>query len=123
MPLPQSLRAFAHELAAFPWRSTAHTLRERFQADRLGLTASSLTFTTTIALVPLFTVALALFTAFPVFAKFQDVLQTWLIDSLIPDSIPRQAKSHHSEGDDRSAASRQSVSSTLRIIPLSISTP
>ena len=77
-------------LAHFPWRSTANTLRERFSEDRLGVTASSLTFTTTIALVPLVTVALAIFTAFPMFAKFQDVLQKWLVDSLIPDNIARQ---------------------------------
>ena len=90
MPLPQSLRAFAHELAAFPWRSTAHTLRERFQADRLGLTASSLTFTTTIALVPLMTVALAIFSAFPMFGRLQGMLQKWLVESLVPDNIARQ---------------------------------
>jgi membrane protein len=36
------------------------------------------------------TVALAIFTAFPMFAKFQDVLQKWLIESLIPDNIARQ---------------------------------
>jgi hypothetical protein len=65
-------------------------LRERFREDRLGLTASSLTFTTTIALVPLLTVALAVLTAFPMFAKFQDVLQKWLVASLIPDDIARQ---------------------------------
>jgi len=68
----------------------AITLRERFREDRLGLTASSLTFTTTIALVPFITVALAVFTAFPMFAKFQDVLQKWLIESLVPDAIARQ---------------------------------
>jgi membrane protein len=66
------------------------TLRERFRDDHLGLTASSLTFTTTIALVPIITVALAVFTAFPMFAKFQDVLQKWLIQSLVPDNIARQ---------------------------------
>jgi membrane protein len=77
-------------LSHFPWKSTALTLRERFREDRLGLTASSLTFTTTIALVPFFTVALAVFTAFPMFAKFQGVLQKWLLESLIPDNIARQ---------------------------------
>ena len=77
-------------LRRFPWRNTAHTLRERFREDRLGITASSLTFTTIMALVPLFTVVLAVFTAFPVFAKFEKVLQQWLIESLIPDSIARQ---------------------------------
>ena len=56
----------------------------------MGLTASSLTFTTTIALVPFFTVALAVFTAFPMFSKMQGALQGWLVDSLIPDNIARQ---------------------------------
>jgi membrane protein len=86
----QVLRAWLHDVARLPWRSAALTLRERFREDRLGLTASSLTFTTTIALVPFFTVALALFTAFPMFAKFQDVLQKWLVESLVPDNIARQ---------------------------------
>ena len=62
-------------LSHCPWLDTARTLRERFREDRLGLTASSLTFTTLIALVPLFTVMLAVFTAFPMFAKLQDALQ------------------------------------------------
>ncbi len=87
---PRRLEVFLEDLSHFPWTNTAHTLRERFREDRLGLTASSLTFTTTIALVPFVTVALAVFTAFPMFAKFQGVLQQWLIQSLIPDSIARQ---------------------------------
>lgn len=90
MTMPPRLQAFLESLSRFPWKSTAQTLRQRFREDRLGLTASSLTFTTTIALVPLLTVVLAVFTAFPMFAKFQDVLQKWLIDSLIPDNIARQ---------------------------------
>jgi membrane protein len=76
-------------LKVFPWRNTAMVLRERFREDRLGITASSLTFTTMIALVPLFTVVLAIFTAFPMFAKMQGVLQQWLVESLIPDNIAR----------------------------------
>lgn len=90
MNVPASLQDLLRNLSLFPWRNTAFTLRERFREDRLGLTASSLTFTTTIALVPFFTVALAVFSAFPMFGKFQDVLQRWLIDSLVPDSISRQ---------------------------------
>ena len=84
------LEAALKDLSHFPWKSTAHTLRERFSSDQLGLTASSLTFTTTIALVPLITVALAVFTAFPMFSTLQAVLQEWLIESLIPDNISRQ---------------------------------
>lgn len=80
----------ARDLQNFPWKTTALTLRERFREDRLGLTASSLTFTTTLALVPFITVALAVFTAFPMFSQMQNVLQRWLIESLVPDSIARQ---------------------------------
>jgi membrane protein len=85
-----NLRQLLADLARFPWLPTALTLRERFREDRLGLSASSLTFTTTIALVPFFTVALALFTAFPMFGKLQANLQSWLVQSLVPDSIARQ---------------------------------
>ena len=84
------LRPVVAPLIRFPWKSTARTLAERFREDRLGLTASSLTFTTTMALVPFFTVALAVFTAFPMFSKLQDALQAWLVQSLIPDAIARQ---------------------------------
>jgi membrane protein len=56
----------------------------------LGQTAGSLTFTTTIALVPMVTVALAVFTAFPMFGDFQTVLQKRLVESLVPDNISRQ---------------------------------
>ncbi|NIM40646.1 MAG: YihY family inner membrane protein [Hydrogenophaga sp.] len=73
----------------FPWRTTAITLRERFREDRLGITASSLTFTTTISLVPLFTVALAIFSAFPMFDRLQRSLQRNLVESLVPESIAR----------------------------------
>ncbi|WP_312834371.1 YihY family inner membrane protein [Comamonas sp.] len=78
------------QFAAFPWRNTVNTLRTRFGEDRLGLTASSLTFTTMLALVPFFTVALALLTAFPMFATVEAQLQRWLIESLIPSTIASQ---------------------------------
>ena len=77
-------------LRTFPWRVALSGLRQRFRDDRLGQTAGALTFTTTIALVPLLTVALAVLTAFPLFGQFQTVLQRWLVESLIPDSIARQ---------------------------------
>ena len=77
-------------LGAFPWKAALLGLRQRFRDDRLGQTAGALTFTTTIALVPLLTVALAVLTAFPLFGQFQTVLQRWLVESLIPDSIARQ---------------------------------
>ena len=90
MNFQQRLQVFLVDLAHFPWRDTLQTLRGRFREDHMGLTASSLTFTTSIALVPFFTVALAVFTAFPMFSKMQGALEGWLIDSLIPDNIARQ---------------------------------
>jgi membrane protein len=85
---------FMRDALTFPWKNTALTLRERFKEDHLGLTASSLTFTTIISIVPLFTVALAIFSVFPMFAKMQTGLQQLLVDSLIPDNIARQVLSY-----------------------------
>ena len=90
MNFQQRLQVFWADLSHFPWQGTLLTLKGRFREDHMGLTASSLTFTTTIALVPFFTVALAVFTAFPMFSKMQGALQGWLVDSLIPDNIAIQ---------------------------------
>lgn len=76
-------------LQEWPWRDTARTLAQRFREDRLGLTASSLTFTTLIALVPLFTVMLAVFSAFPMFSSFQGALEKYFVQALVPDGIAR----------------------------------
>ena len=84
-----SLAGLAHVLSDWPWLATLQTLRRRFGEDHLALTASSLTFTTLISLVPLVTVMLALFTAFPMFARFQVALQQYFLQSLVPDNIAR----------------------------------
>lgn len=76
-------------LRTWPWYETLRTLRQRFREDRLGLTAGSLTFTTLIAIVPLLTVMLAVFTAFPMFSNFQDALQKYFLQSLVPDTIAK----------------------------------
>ncbi|MEO8835521.1 MAG: YihY family inner membrane protein, partial [Caldimonas sp.] len=87
-PLDTSAR-WLEAVQKWPWLATARTLVRRFIEDRLLLTASSLTFTTTISLVPLITVMLALFSAFPMFAKMQALLQNYFLQTLIPDSISR----------------------------------
>jgi membrane protein len=97
----RSIRHFvAHDfipyLVSLPnlkWRRVGASLRERFSQDRLSLVASSLTFTTMMAVVPLLAVALAVFSAHPLFAELRGVLQKWLIDSLVPDAIARQVMS------------------------------
>lgn len=63
---------------------------KRIGEDRIAQVAGSLTFTTMLAIVPLATVALALFTAFPLFAKFQESLQMFLAQHFMPDQINSQ---------------------------------
>ena len=77
-------------LRDFPWRTTWQTLRERFAQDRLAVAAGSLTFTTTISLVPLLTVALAVFALFPAFGALEQRVQRWMVEALVPDHIARQ---------------------------------
>jgi membrane protein len=78
------------EILNLQWKRAARSLWERFTSDRLSLIASSLTFTTIMAVVPLLTVILAVFSTNPLFADLQKVLQKWLIDSLVPEAIARQ---------------------------------
>ena len=79
------LRTLQH----WPWYETLRTLRVRFREDRLGLTAGSLTFTTLIALVPLLTVMLAVFSAFPMFRDFRMSLEKYFLRTLVPDAIAK----------------------------------
>ena len=81
------LNQLVADVTAIPLWPTLTTLWERFQQDRLGLNASSLTYTTVLALVPFFAVVLSVFTAFPVFGQMQGALQQWLLTSLVPAGI------------------------------------
>ncbi|OWQ85638.1 hypothetical protein CDN99_21365 [Roseateles aquatilis] len=85
----ESAREIGRSLLKWPWARTLRVFVQRFREERLGLTAGSLTFTTLISLVPLLTVALALFTAFPMFSSFQAALEKYFLKSLIPDNIAR----------------------------------
>ena len=85
----QRIAAAWRSLTRWPWLDTLQTLRDRFREDRLGLTAGSLTFTTLIALVPLVTVMLAVFSAFPMFATFQGALEKYFLEAALPDGIAR----------------------------------
>ncbi|MDN5841853.1 MAG: YihY family inner membrane protein [Alcaligenaceae bacterium] len=59
-----------------------------FAVDKkLTRVASSLTFTTILAIVPLLAVVLALFTAFPLFGAFRVALESFLTESLLPPSV------------------------------------
>jgi membrane protein len=86
-PLAERLAELIAAVREWPWYETVRTLARRFSDDRLGLTAGSLTFTTLLALVPLATVMLALFAAFPMFAGFQAALERFFVQSLVPETI------------------------------------
>ena len=58
----------------------------RFDEDRCLRTASSLTFTTLLSLVPVITVALTLITAFPVFATLSEAIENFVFENMVPES-------------------------------------
>jgi membrane protein len=76
----------------FGWRLTEirslifFALR-RIADGQLAQVAGSLTFTTVLALVPMLTIALAIFTAFPLFTTFRTSLEAYFIQSLMPKAI------------------------------------
>lgn len=58
----------------------------RLIADRCMQTAGSLTYTTLLAIVPLFTIALTLFAAFPMFSNYSGKFKNFIIANLVPDA-------------------------------------
>jgi len=58
----------------------------RFYEERGLQTAGSLTYTALLSLVPLFTVALAVSTAFPVFDETMGALQLFVLENFLPDA-------------------------------------
>jgi membrane protein len=58
----------------------------RFREERVTQTAGSLTYTTLLSLVPLFTVALAISTAFPVFNQWISSLQFFIQENVLPNT-------------------------------------
>ena len=66
------------------FRDFLHLLIERFVAVRCQQVAASLTVTTLLALVPLITVSLVLFSNFPVFDALGSALRGFLLDNLLP---------------------------------------
>ena len=76
-------------LDTFPWLKTAREValfaHRRGREARLQQVAGSLTFTTVLSIVPLFAVALALLSVFPIFAEFREAFQ-----SLVQRTLPAQ---------------------------------
>ncbi|MDP1997886.1 MAG: YihY family inner membrane protein [Gallionella sp.] len=70
------------------WRDFLNFMRFvalRFHQDRCIQIAASLTFTTLLSLVPLITIAVAMFSVFPVFEDFSSQIKVYLVNNLMPD--------------------------------------
>ena len=70
-----------------PLTSLLRVLGRRFIEDRCMQVASSLTFTTLLALVPIVTVALTVVSAFPVFGSLIEQLHDFVVQNLLPESV------------------------------------
>lgn len=68
-------------------RDLVHFARRRLNEEKLPQVAGSLTFTTTLALVPLLTIVLALFTTFPIFTNFRAALEAYFVQTMMPKGI------------------------------------
>lgn len=66
----------------------------RAEEKKLAQVASSLTFTTVLAIVPLLAVVLALFTAFPLFGEFKLALEDFLGNNLMPAAVSDNVMSY-----------------------------
>lgn len=108
------IKSALSKMLGFPWKRGAILVFTRFREDRLAQTAGSLTFTTSIALVPLFTVVLAAFTVFPLFGQFQAGIQRWLVESLMPDGISRQVLGYLTQFSSK--ASRLGVAGLMALV-------
>ena len=70
-----------------PLTDLVRLIGQRFVEDRCAQIASSLTFTTLLALVPIITVALTIVSAFPVFESWIGHLQRFLLHNVVPESV------------------------------------
>jgi membrane protein len=59
----------------------------RLREEKLPQVAGSLTYTTTLALVPLLTIVLAIFTTFPIFNTFRASLESYFVQTVMPKGI------------------------------------
>ena len=60
---------------------------QRAADKKIPQIAASLTYTSVLGLVPFLAVVLSLFTAFPLFADFQEALEQFLADNLMPPAV------------------------------------
>ena len=62
-------------------------MQRRLSEEQVHQVAGSLTFTTVLAVVPVMTIAFAIFTTFPLFNTFRDALEAYFVQSLMPRGV------------------------------------
>ncbi|GGI16070.1 UPF0761 membrane protein [Oxalicibacterium faecigallinarum] len=78
---------FFRELSWSQVRDLFHFAVRRLREEQLPQVAGSLTFTTVLALVPVLTIAFAIFTTFPLFNTFRASLEAYFVQNLMPKGI------------------------------------
>ncbi len=71
--------AFLRSLGQFSWK-----VLQRFEQDRCGRVAGSLSFTTLLAVLPLTAVTIAVLSWFPVFSIWMSVIQDFVYSNFVP---------------------------------------
>ncbi len=83
-------RSYLNRFKAFSWHDVqafSRFMKSRLEHARLQQVAGNLTFTTVLALVPLLTIALALFTMFPAFGTLRASLEAYFAQIMMPRPI------------------------------------
>jgi membrane protein len=78
-------------------------LLKRAQEDQIAQVAGSLTYTTLLSLVPFLTIALGLFSAFPIFDQLRDALEEFMIDNLLPAQASDAVMTHIADFTSKAA--------------------
>lgn len=68
-------------------RDLLRFMQRRLSEEQVPQVAGSLTFTTVLAVVPVMTIAFAIFTTFPLFNTFRDALEAYFVQSLMPRGV------------------------------------
>lgn len=95
--LKQRFTGGADAVRSLSWQEIRDLLlfaRRRLREESLTQVAGSLTFTSVFALVPLLTIALAIFTTFPMFNTFRNSLDAYFIQSVMPKAIANTIMSY-----------------------------
>ncbi|MEO7032067.1 MAG: YihY family inner membrane protein, partial [Herbaspirillum sp.] len=77
-------------LRGLSWNQVRDLFRfaaRRLDEEQLPQVAGSLTFTVVLAIVPVLTIAFAIFTAFPLFSTFRESLDAYFIRNLMPAGV------------------------------------